>query len=184
MRRTLLLVVALCVLAATLAGVLWRLEARRPATLATSAQTPAGSALQQALAALREWDGARAAAYAEGDVAALRALYVTGSGAGARDAAMLRRYVARGLVVRDLRAQILRARLLDGSASRWRVVVTERLVAGRAVGAGTDLALPRGRARTRVVTLIRGDEGWLVGQVRAGAPPGPGRAGGTSAEGG
>lgn len=171
MRRTVLLVVALTVLATTLTGVLWQLERRRPATVATSAESAPRSALQQALAALRGWDAARAAAYAQGDARALEALYVDGSAAGARDVSVLSRYAARGLVVRDLRSQILRARLLDGDSRRWRLVVTEQMASARAVGAGTDRMLPRGSPHTRTVTLARVDDGWLVDEVREGPPP-------------
>ncbi|GAB3783890.1 hypothetical protein GCM10028867_33980 [Nocardioides pacificus] len=169
MRRTILLVVALAVLATMLTGVLWKLEARHAPTVVAQ-ETGPGSALQQALAALRGWDAARAAAYAEGDVGALGALYVTGSGAGRRDVALLSRYAARGLVVRDLGTQVLRARLLEGDSETWRLVVTERLASGRAVGEGTDLALPQGASRTRTVTLVRAAEGWLVEEVLPGAP--------------
>lgn len=140
----------------------------RPA-LASEAGGTAGSAAQaRALELLHEWDERRAGAWAAGDVAALRSLYVTGSRTAAEDVAMLRRYVSRGLVVEDLRTQVLSLSVLgDRSPRSVRLEVTDRVSGGSVVtrdGASRDL--PRDQASTRVVTLRRVGEDWLVAEVR------------------
>ena len=53
------------------------------------------------------WDAARAEAWADGDVRRLGELYTPDSVAGRRDRAMLRAWLARGLVVRGLTTQVL-----------------------------------------------------------------------------
>jgi hypothetical protein len=63
-------------------------------------------------AVLHEWDRRRSAAWSAGDTAALSRLYTVRSTAGSSDVALLRRYVARGLRVRDMRMQLLGARVL------------------------------------------------------------------------
>lgn len=116
---------------------------------------------------LAAWDTERGAAWAAGDVRRLRSLYTSGSVAGRRDAAMLRRWLDRDLVVTGLRTQVLSLHELHRSADRWVLTVTDRVVGGVAIGATTQ-PLPRDAPSTRAVTLrLVGDE-WLVASVRPG----------------
>lgn len=117
---------------------------------------------------LRSWDDARSAAFASGDVAALRGLYVLGSAAGTADVRTLRAYVARGLRVEGMRMQVLSLDVLSADGGRLRLRVTDRLADGAvAVGTGTGVALPADAASTRVVELVRADDGsWRVASVR------------------
>jgi hypothetical protein len=117
---------------------------------------------------LRDWDRRRAAAWAEGDAGALRALYTRRSAAGEADVALLRAYAARGLVVRDLRMQVLSVRVLVDRPRRLALEVTDRLAGATAV-LSTDSAasqpLPADAATTRVLVLRRVGERWLVARV-------------------
>lgn len=143
-------------------------EAETPA----SAPVPAGSA-GPARDVLTEWDARRGAAWAAGDLRALRALYTPAAGAGRRDVAMLRAWTRRGLVVQDLRTQVLR---LDARRERPGLLVlevTDRVVGGVAVGRGVRLALPADRASRRVLVLRRRGEDWRVAAVRPGGAPAP-----------
>jgi hypothetical protein len=118
-------------------------------------------------AVLADWDERRAAAWAEGDVDALRRLYADGSRTGAADVRLLRHYVARGLVVEDLATQVLGLDVVKRSSSRLVLVVTDRVVGGRAVGGGAArIALPADRASTRGIELVRRGGRWLVVEAR------------------
>jgi hypothetical protein len=123
-----------------------------------------------AVRVLRAWDARRTAAYAAGSPARLADLYVAGSSAGTADVRVLRGYLGRGLRVRGLRMQLLAVAVVDRQPDRWRVTVTDRVAGGVAVGRGRRLVLPRDRADTHVVTLMRaGDHRWRVAAVsRAG----------------
>lgn len=114
---------------------------------------------------LAAWDERRAAAWAAGDRSALRRLYVPGSAAGRADRAMLRRWTDRGLRVVGLRVEVRALEVVAESHAWLRVRVTDRVAAGRAVGRGVDTALPRDRATTRSVTLVRVAGEWRVGEV-------------------
>lgn len=117
---------------------------------------------------LRDWDRARAAAYAHGDVAALRRLYLGRSAAGRADARLLRRYLARGLRVEGMRTQLLELCVLDHGPRRLRLRVVERLVGAEAVHRRTGLRqpLPHAAADERVVELRRTPDGaWRVAGV-------------------
>ena len=120
---------------------------------------------QAAVAVLRGWDARRAAAWARGDVPALRRLYADGSGAGERDARLLRSYVDRGLVVSPLRQQLLEVELLDEAPHRLTLRVRDRLAAATVVAGGRPLALPRDTASTNDVVLVRQDDEWRVWSV-------------------
>ena len=120
---------------------------------------------QGAVAVLRGWDARRAAAYARGDVAAVRRLYADGSGAGERDARLLRSYVDRGLVVERLRQQLLAVELLDQAPNRLTVRVRDRLAAATVLSAGRRVELPRDSASTNVVVLVRQHDEWRVWSV-------------------
>jgi hypothetical protein len=114
---------------------------------------------------LHAWDERRAAAWAAGDVAGLRSLYTSGSAAGRADAAMLRAWRARDLRVEGLVVQLLSVRVLASADGRLRLLVTDRVADGTAVGAGVREELPNDRATTRVVVfrVVAGE--WRVASV-------------------
>lgn len=118
-----------------------------------------------AVEVVREWDTRRAAAYARGDLGALRDLYVPGSVVGRRDVAILRAYVRRGLRVAGLRTQLFEVRVLARGGGRLRLRVTDRVAGARAVGRDGAVALPLGQPRTRDVVLVRGAGRWRVAAV-------------------
>ncbi|WP_248581277.1 hypothetical protein [Nocardioides sp. InS609-2] len=119
-----------------------------------------------AVATLADWDARRARAWAEGDVEALRGLYVAGSRTGRQDADMLSAYVDRGLRVRGLRTQVLRAQVLRHDDRAVVVSVTDRMRGAVAVGDDRRITLPADRASTREVTLRLVAGEWLVDEVR------------------
>lgn len=131
-----------------------------PGAAAGSPQAPS------ALVVLHRWDSARSAAWAAGDVPALRRLYTPGSPAGRADVRLLRRYLARGLRVQGLATQVFSARTVV-ARPRWvRLVLVDRLAGGVARGHGIRVPLPRDRADQRTVTLRRVAGRWLVADVR------------------
>ncbi|GAA1931762.1 hypothetical protein GCM10009797_26760 [Nocardioides hwasunensis] len=139
----------------------------------------AGDAPPAAAVVLARWDERRAAAWAASDPAALEELYVEGSRAGAADVRLLRDYRDRGLAVEGLATQVLALEVVEHTPDRLVLTVTDRVAAGRAVGRDTSLALPRDRASTRRVELVRVDGAWLVAEARD--QPGPGAGGQPSA---
>jgi hypothetical protein len=148
---------------------------RSEVAAATPAPQPAREA-DTASVVLGAWDRARARAFADGDVAALRALYVAGSRAGTSDVRLLRDYLRRGLRVEEMRMQLLEVEVLDRGPDRLRVRVTDRLAGAVVAGPGLRRRLPRDRASTRVVELRRGaGERWRVAEVSGWS--GPPRAG-------
>ena len=125
-------------------------------------------AVQRAVEVLHAWDAGRTTAYARGDPAALRRLYVPGSRAGARDLRILRAYAERGLVLRGLRTQVLAVEVTTATPRRLVLEVTDRRVGGRAVSArgGRDVvALPRDAPSTRVLAFHRSHGRWRVAAV-------------------
>jgi GAF domain-containing protein len=119
---------------------------------------------------LRAWDAARADAFADGDVAALRSLYVEGSGAGTADIALLRAYLRRGLWVEEMRMQLLAVEVLREERRLLRLRVTDRLAGAVAAGEETSVDLPRDAASTRILELRRTAGGrWQVASVRESA---------------
>jgi len=130
-------------------------------------EVPAPRAAVAAAAVLRVWDARRAEAWASGSVSDLRALYVPGSATGAADVRMLRAWRARGLVVADLRTQLLAVEVLEHAPGRLRLRVTDRVVAAEATGPGLRLPLPRDGASTYVIVLQRYDEVWRVRETTA-----------------
>jgi hypothetical protein len=116
---------------------------------------------------LARWDARRARAYARGDVAALRALYVAGSAAGARDVTVLRSYLRRGLRVRGLRMQLLAVEVRAHRPERVRLRVTDRVLGATAVGRGWSHRLPADQPTSRSLILVRVDGAWRVGSARA-----------------
>lgn len=156
--------VACACVVATLVAMLSRPDGGPPretpmsVTAPTSRSGPAGI--------LAAWDERRAAAWSAGDVASLRSLYVPGSRTGAADVRLLRHYLARGLTVEDLRTQVLSLEAVTRSPERLVVVVTDRVVGGRAVGGAAPVALPTDRASTRRIVLVRSGREWLVAEAR------------------
>jgi hypothetical protein len=127
-----------------------------------------GPGEQFALAVLHGWDRQRASAWATGDPVALAALYEPGESAGRADVALLRRYSARGLVVRDLRMQVLRARVLVARPRRVVLEVVDRLsmaAATRVDDAHASFRLPADAATTRILELRRVGGRWLMARV-------------------
>lgn len=124
---------------------------------------------------LAQWDERRAAAWAGGDVDALRSLYVVGSRAGAVDVELLEHYLGRGLTVEGLRTQVLALDVVSRASRRLVLRVTDRVVGGHAVGGASPVVLPADRASTRTVVLVRPTRGsaapWLVAEVRDQARP-------------
>lgn len=132
--------------------------------------TPAGAVAP--FAVLRQWDRARADAYATADPEALGELYVTGSAAGAADVRLLRDYRRRGLRVEHMRMQVLASEVELRTTDRVRLRVTDRLVGAVVVGSGVRRPLPRDRASTRVVELSRGaQDRWRVVSVSGSSAP-------------
>ena len=127
--------------------------------------TLAPSQPADAAAVLHAWDDRRAAAWAAGDPAALRALYVPGSTAGRSDVAMLQAWQRRGLRVEGLRMQLLDLDVRRAATDRLELVVTDRLTGAVAAGPGVRLALPRDHATTRRVVLVRRGGDWRVAQA-------------------
>ncbi len=126
---------------------------------------------------LRAWDRARSRAFADGDLAALRRLYVPGSTAGTSDVRLLRAYLDRGLHVEGMQMQLLALEVLARTPARLRLLVTDRLAEAVAVGEGVRRALPSDRASTRVVVLRRTEDGgeWRVASVSDSVPTQGGR---------
>ncbi len=118
-----------------------------------------------ALRVLQKWDDARATAWANADLAALRSLYLPGAAAGVRDTAMLAAWHDRGLRVRGMQTQVLAARAVVVADDRLVLVVTDRVVGAVAAGRGQTARLPVDRPTTRKITLRLRDGAWLVSSV-------------------
>lgn len=146
-------------------------RALEPSGLSAASPVPGADRREvEALAALRAWDGDRSEAWATGDVEALSRLYAPRTPAGAADVSALQAYTARGLVVVDLRSQVLAVDVVTGSPRSWRLRVTDRLVSGRAVPvadpAADGVALPQDTPTTREVLLLRSGGSWVLQEVR------------------
>lgn len=149
-----------CVVLATVGLVLVSQRSSPPAE--TSADAPA-SGPGDVLAA---WDTRRSLAWADGDVAALRKLYVAGSQTGREDARMLAAYAERGLRVVGLATQVLSLEVIDETADELVVRVTDRVVGGVVTGEAGRTPLPRDRPTTRTLALRRVAGVWLMATVR------------------
>jgi hypothetical protein len=136
-----------------------------PAVSTSALAVPAVSA--PAVDVLHDWDHRRARAYAVGDVAALRELYVAGSHAGTTDVDLLRDHRGRGLRIEGMRMQLLAVKVLERKPGLWRIRVTDRLHGAVVVGDGLRTSLPRDEASTRVITFRRGrgQPEWRVAAV-------------------
>ncbi|MFT4263695.1 MAG: hypothetical protein QM572_09965 [Nocardioides sp.] len=125
----------------------------------------------QAAQILRLWDRRRAEAWAQGDAAALRALYADQAPAGDADVAMLDQWAARGLRVQGLSMQVTSLEVLDHGAGWWRLEVTDRVAEADYVGPGTEGAMEPGAARTRVLELREQDGTWRMQSVKPASTP-------------
>ena len=121
--------------------------------------------LARGAAVLRHWDERRARAWAAVDVAALRALYLSGSRAARRDLRLLRAYAARGLVVRRLTTQVFALKVLRSEPGLIRLGVLDRVAGGTVVGDGRSRALRSSPPVGRVVELRRVSGQWRVAAV-------------------
>lgn len=122
------------------------------------------------LAVLRDWDRSRARAWADGDVPALRALYLPGSAAGEQDVRMLRAWLRRGLRVEEMAMQVLGVELRQRTDRRIVLVVTDRLAGAVGVRprSGERVALPRDGPSTRRLVFTRSGGRWLLASATAG----------------
>ncbi|KAA1416984.1 hypothetical protein F0U44_17540 [Nocardioides humilatus] len=121
------------------------------------------------LAVLHAWDRERSAAWARGDVAALRGLYLRGARAGERDVAMLRDWKNRGFRVRRMSMQVVAYDVRVRTPGRLVVLVTDRLADAVAVpvSGGPARSLPSDGLTTRRVAFRRTAGGWVVASVYA-----------------
>lgn len=144
----------------------------RPTVAAVPRDVTPAAALAS-LAVLRDWDRRRSAAWRDGDVTRLGALYVPGSAAGAHDVAMLERWVRRGLRVRGMAMQVLAVELRVRTDRRIVLEVTDRLAGPVAVGGGRRWSLPRDGVSVRRLEFRRTAGRWLLAAVRAQAASSP-----------
>ena len=128
---------------------------------------PVASTEDFALRVLRDWDRRRGRAWARGDAAALRRLYVVGSAAGRRDVVMLRGWTRRGLTVRGIRMQMLEIEVRTVSRRRLVADVTDRLVGAEAVRGTRRVALPHDAPTRRTLVLRRTGGRWLMASAVA-----------------
>ena len=119
------------------------------------------------LSVLRDWDRARSAAWARGDVAALRRIYLPGSSVGAHDVGMLRRWVERGLQVRRMAMQVHSVVLRVRTERRIVLDVTDRLADAVAVpaGGGRLQTLPQDSLTTRRLAFRLSGNRWVLAAV-------------------
>jgi hypothetical protein len=138
---------------------------RAPRHEALAATPAAATPATRARAVLRAWDHSRAAAWALADPDTLARLYLPASAAGRRDVAMLTAYRDRGLRVTGMTRQVVRLRVSVVTPRRLEVVVTDRLVEARVVGARVRSAVPDGHLATRRIRLARIGGRWRVAEV-------------------
>ena len=155
-----LLVLTVCAVLATAGVVL----------VSQRSSLPAGSRVERPAPGPRDvlagWDSRRSQAWAEGDVAALRKLYVADSRTGRADARMLAAYVDRGLRVEGLTTQVLALEVIDEGDDELTVRVTDRIVGGVVTGDAGGTPLPRDRPTTRTLALRRVSGVWLMVTAR------------------
>lgn len=140
-----------------------------PAAARSSEARPSevqGADRASASAILAAWDARRSAAWATGDVEALAGLYAAGSRTGESDMRLLGHYRDRGLTVEGLTTQLLAVAVVRREPRRLVLDVTDRVVAGQAVGGTRPVALPTDRASARRVVLVRPGRTWVVAEAR------------------
>ncbi|HEX6447066.1 MAG TPA: hypothetical protein VF053_18365 [Streptosporangiales bacterium] len=145
------------------------IPATRQPTAAVSTATPTPAPAPSGwLRRLDALDRVRAGAYARGDPAALRRVYVAGSSALTADTATLRRYLAEGLRVRDMRLDVSALSVVRHSPRSAVLAVTDRL-GGYAVvdTAGRVVRHAPGRGPVRWRITLRNVGGrWLIADSR------------------
>ena len=161
--RMLLLVLLVFACAVLGVGVVALSERQDPSP--EEAVPAAGPVTDGAVAVLRDWDRRRAEAWAAGDVAELRSLYTRRSVAGARDAARLTRWLDRGLRVRRMQTQVLRARVIEERRGVLVLSVTDRIARAVAVGSRASIRLPDDSPSTWRITMRRVAGEWRVASV-------------------
>lgn len=165
MRRLLLLLVSVLLTAALVVPGVLVADGPSPPSAQSPSFRPVAAEAPAARAVLAAWDRRRSAAWAAGDPDALARLYAPRSTAGRHDRAMLERWTRRGLVVEGLRLVLLSVDVLDASADRLVLRVTDRVSGGRAVGRGLDVRLPEDGPTTRRMVLLRQGGAWVVAKV-------------------
>lgn len=118
-------------------------------------------------AVLQRLDGAREAAFAQGDASLLTQVWAAGAAGLRDDRASLLALARRGQTAEGVRHQIRSLRVVTVSAGRVDLDVQEQLrayVVRSTRGAATQGAGPVVRHR---VLLVRGAGGWRVAQIRA-----------------
>ncbi len=170
-RRTALTLTALLVCSTLLVSGVWAILRVGPPDSGTTrsalgvAQSADENDRARALTVVRAWDEQRAKAYADGDLAALGKLYLSGSVSGRSDRRLLREYADRGLRVQDMRTQILDLEIRDQGENSMLLRVTDRLSGATAVGPGVKVRLPRDLANTRDVEFRRVGPDWVVAEA-------------------
>ncbi|GEM_PF-2874542 len=146
---------------------IWLVVGAAPPSAAPTTSTAAQRSPQaEAMSVLHAWDDQRARAWAAGDVGALTRLYVPGSSAGKADVGVLRRWVARGFVVRRMQRQILKVEIIEHSPRKLVLSVLDRLVSARAEGMdGERVWLPASHARRLRMTFVRPTTQWQLSEV-------------------
>lgn len=162
---------AIAVLAVVVTAVVWRMQSPEtgPARAAAVARDSGaeGPVLAQAVAQVRQWDAARAAAWSEGSVPALRRLYTGSSVEGRTDAAALEQWTRAGWKVEGVAPRLEQVEEVSSSSDTWVVDVLEQEAHMQAVNAGRRVALPAQPSRTRRITFVHRDRGWVVARVRS-----------------
>ncbi|MEO6473390.1 MAG: hypothetical protein ABIR57_15360, partial [Aeromicrobium sp.] len=113
------------------------------------------------------FDVIRAQAFEKGRAELLTSVYPQGSSLLEDDRRLLETYTRRGLLVDDMRMQVLRVRLVGRSNSLIRLDVVDQLSAIRVRMPGGALReLPRDRPTRRIVELSLTEDGWRISAVR------------------
>jgi hypothetical protein len=112
-------------------------------------------------------DGARAEAFADGDLSALQEVYATGSPGLVSDAALLQDLIARGQTAHGLRHDVRTVELLASTADSARLRVVDVLGSYEIRSAAGDLVerAPARGERSFVVELVRAPDGWRLVEV-------------------
>lgn len=139
----------------------------RPADVGSTASPRLASEPEPARTVLQRLLRKRAAAYARGDPAALRDVFVSGSSVLRRDQALMRAWSRRGLTVRGAVVLVRSVHVLDAPGGRVVLRTIDRLGPVHAVGVGRFMALPRDRLSRHRIVLVRRDVGWRIAAVRA-----------------
>lgn len=169
----------------------WALSSRPPAHTPAPTHTPAPAAVPRPVPAdpagpgaltdpdapaariLRDWDAARARAYAGASPSDLRALYVPRSAVGRADRRVLRAYAGRDLTVRDARMEVAEIVEVGRTPTCLRLAVVERLGPAYAVAEdGRRLPLPRDNWRERRLVLAYTGGQWRMAAATPRAPRG------------